>query len=125
MQHLILEAARRKDESISDVAPSSVQKEEAHFESDPRTFINRILDKIEKNVGPACGLENIYQDDSWDSLIFQLSGTGEFLNIGKMMLGYIDKAETSDFILLPGDKTTVIEVNPKCPRDKLLQILSD
>ena len=104
MQHLILEAARRKDESIGIEAPSSVLEEVEPFEPDPRTFINRIQDKIEKNVGPACGLEDIYQDDSWDSLIFQLSGTGEFLNIGKMMLGYIDKAETNDFILLPGDK---------------------
>lgn len=125
MQHLILEAARRKDESASNEAPPSVPEEVEPIEPDPRTFIDRIQDKIEKNVGPACGLEDIYQDDSWDSHISQLSATGEFLNLGKMMLGYIDKAETNDFILLPGDKTTVITVNPKCPRDKLLQILSD
>ena len=87
--------------------------------------INSIKDKIEKRLGPASGLEDIYQDDAWDRLIFQLSGTGEFLNIGKMMLGYIDKGQTNDFILLPGEKTTVISLNPKCPRDKLLQVLSD
>ena len=124
MQHLILEAARRKDEHISDEVPPSVLEEVEPFELDPRTFIKRIQDKIEKGVGPACGLEDIYQDDSWDSLIFQLSGTGEFLSIGKLMLGYVDKGETSDYIVLPGEKTTVISVNPKCPRDKLLQVLS-
>jgi len=125
MQHLILEAARRKDEDISDETPPSVQEEVEPFESDPSTIIKSIKDKIEENVGSACGLEDIYQDDSWDSLVFQLSRTGEYLNIGKLMLGYIDKGETNDYIVLPGEKTTVISVNPKCPRDKLLQVLSD
>jgi CheY-like chemotaxis protein len=125
MQHLILEAARRKDEDIRDEAPPSVLEEVEPFELDPSAFIKSIKDKIEEDVGPACGLEDIYQDDSWDSLVFQLSRTGENLNIGKLMLGYIDKGQTNDYIVLPGEKTTVISVNPKCPRDKLLQVLSD
>jgi CheY-like chemotaxis protein len=125
MQHLILEAARRKDENISAPAPPSVKEALVPFEPDPLTMINNIKTKIEQNLGPACGLEDIYQDDTWDSLIFQLSETAESLNIGKMMLAYIDDGQTNDFILLPGEKTTVISVNPKCPRDKLLQVLSD
>ena len=125
MQHLILEAARRKDEDISGEAPLSVLEEVEPFELDPRTFIKSIQEKIEQNLGPASGLEDIYQDDTWNGLIFQLSETGEFFNIGKLMLGYIDKGEAKDYILLPGERTTVISVNPKCPRDKLLQVLSD
>jgi len=125
MQRLILETARRQDENVSAEAPLAVLEEIEPFELDPPRFINSIRDKIEKHVGPACGLEDIYQDHTWDSLIFQLSGTGEFFNIGKMMLGYIDKGQANDFILLPGEKTTVVAVNPKCPRDKLLQALSD
>jgi len=125
MQHLILEAARRKDEDIRAEAPLSVLEEVEPFELDPRTVIKRIQEKIEQNLGPAGGLEDIYQDDTWDNLIFQLSETGEFFNIGKLMLGYIDKGEAKDYILLPGERTTVISVNPKCPRDKLLQVLSD
>ncbi len=125
MQHLILEAARRKDEDVNDEAPPSVLEEVEPLELDPSAFIKSIQDKIEGDVGPACGLEDIYQDDSWDSCVFQLSRTGELLNIGKLMLGYIDKGEANDYIVLPGEKTTVISVNPKCPRDKLLQVLSD
>jgi len=125
IQQLILETARRKDENSGAKAPLSVLEEVEPFELDPPTLINSIKDKIEKRLGPASGLEDIYQDDAWDRLISQLSGTGEFLNIGKMMLGYIDKGQTNDFILLPGEKTTVISLNPKCPRDKLLQVLSD
>jgi hypothetical protein len=125
MHYLILEAVRRKDEAVSDPAPPAVLEEVEPYELDPATIIKNIRDKIEQAVGPACGLEDIYQDDSWDSIVFQLSGTGEDLNIGKLVLGYIDKGESNDYIVLPGEKTTVISVNPKCPRDKLLQILSD
>jgi hypothetical protein len=95
------------------------------LESDPGTLIQSLKDKIEANLGPGCGLEDIYQDGSWDRLVFQLSRTGEDLNLGKLTLGYIDKGETNDYIVMPGEKTTVISVNPKCPRDKLLQLLSD
>jgi hypothetical protein len=41
-----------------------------------------------------------------------------------LALGYIDKGDAMDYFLLPGEKTTVVAVNPKCPRDKLLQALS-
>ncbi len=125
MQHLILEAARRKDEDISGDAPLSVLEEMDPFKLDPRRFIKSIQEKIEQDVGPVCGVQDIYQDDAWDSLMIQLSATGEFFNIGKLMLGYIDNGDAKDYIVLPGERTTVISVNPKCPRDKLLQVLSD
>jgi CheY-like chemotaxis protein len=125
MQHLILEAARRKDENLAVEEMPSVMEAVEAFETEPLDYLKSIRKKLEDDVGPACGLEDIYQDDSWDSLVFQLSRTGEFLNIGRLVLGYIDKGEANDYILLPGEKTTVIAVNPKCPRDKLLQVLSD
>jgi CheY-like chemotaxis protein len=127
MQHLILEAVRRKDENARETAPSSVMEEVDSFESDPAdpgAFIKSLKEKIEREVGPACGLEDIYHDDSWDSRVFQLSGTGKYLNIGKLVLGYVDRGDDNDYILMPGERTTVITVSPKCPRDKLLQILT-
>ena len=123
MQHLILEAARRKDENIREPKPSSVKEETEPFESG-RELVKNLKEKIESYVGPACGLEDIYQDEAWDSRVLQLSGTGRYLNIGNLVLGYMDKADATDYIIMPGKKTTVIAVNPKCPRDKLLQILS-
>lgn len=125
MQQLILETARRKDEHVAAIAPLSVIEEVEPFESNPETALKRIREKIEQEVGASCGLEDIYQDNSWDSRVSQLSLAGEFFHIGKLMLGYIDKGDANDCILLPGDKTTVISVNPKCPRDKLLQVLSE
>jgi CheY-like chemotaxis protein len=124
MQHLILEAARRKDEEGREPAMPAVVEEVEPFESGSAAFIKSLREKIESAVGPACGLEDIYQDDTWDGRVFHLSGTGKYLNIGKLVLGYIDKGDVNDYIVMPGEKTTVIAVNPKCPRDKLLQILT-
>ena len=125
MQHLILEAARRKDEDeIEDIQPTTMQ--EAHAaEPDPIDVIATIKEKIEAQLGPSCGLEDIYQDRSWDSRMLQYSRFGVFFNIGELEMGYIDRGDDNDFIVLPGDNTTVISVSPKCPRDKLLQILSE
>jgi hypothetical protein len=125
MQHLILEAARRKDEDVVEDVQPSVMEEVEPFELDPRDFIEKIKEKIEGKLGPSCGLEDIYQDNSWDSRVQQLSRAGDFFNIGDLDMGYVDKGEENDYIILPGEKTTLISVSPKCPRDKLLRVLSE
>ncbi len=125
LQHLILEAARRKDEGIEETVPPSELEEVAPVNVDPNAYLKSIQEKIEIEVGPGCGLEDVYQDDSWSSLIFQLARIGEYFSLGELTLGYIDKGERTDYIVLPGEKTTVISVNPKCPRDKMLEVLGD
>ena len=125
MQHLILEAARRKDEDVGADVQSAVMDKVEPFEPDPVDVSVAIKEKIEAKLGPSCGLEDIYQDKSWDSRLLQLSRAGVFFNIGEFEMGYIDRGAKNDFIVLPGENTTVISVNPKCPRDKLLRVLSE
>jgi CheY-like chemotaxis protein len=125
LQHLILEAARRKDEGIEEAVAPSVLEEVAPVDVDPNTYLKGIQEKIEIEVGPGCGLEDVYQDDSWNGLIFQLAKIGAYFSLGELTLGYINKGQRTDYILLPGEKTTVISVNPKCPRDKMLEVLGD
>jgi hypothetical protein len=125
MQHLILEAVRRKDEDINNAGQPAVMEEVKSFEPDPADVIVAIKKKIEASLGTSCGLEDIYQDSSWNHRVLQLSRAGVFFNIGELEVGYLDKGEDNDFIVLPGENTTVIAVSPKCPRDKLLRVLSE
>ena len=125
MQHLILEAVRRKDEAANDTIQPAVMEEVEPFDPDPADFIVAIKKKIEDRLGPSCGLEDIYQDSSWNHRVLQLTRAGVFFNIGELEMGYVDKGEDTDFIVLPGENSTVISVSPKCPRDKLLRILSE
>jgi hypothetical protein len=120
-----------KDDSVQAEAPASdtemiAEVEALAEEKNPEILdpIHGIWNRLEKNVGESAGVENIYHDSSWDDLIAQLTGIGKFFKAGRFMVGHIDKGEIYNFILLPGKETTVVTVSPKCPRDKLLQILS-
>ena len=123
LQALILEAVRRKDEAEPEEVPESVMEQIEPAQNNPADLLKMLKQRIEKEIGQQCGLEDLYQDEFWDSRVAQLAKAGEFFHFGKFMLGYIDKGDTNDYILLPGQKTTVITVDPKCPRDKILRVI--
>jgi len=125
LQALILEAMRRKDEDEPEEVPESVMEQIEPGEDDPADLLKKLKERIENQIGQHCGLEDLYQDEFWDSRVAKLSKAGEFFHFGKFMLGYIDKGDANDYILLPGQKTTVITVDPKCPRDKILRVISE
>ena len=121
---LILDAARRKDEVAQESVVETVTEKPANWEAEETNFIEHLKEKVECEVGSSCGLQDIYEDGSWDNQVAQLSKAGEFFNVGKLILGYIDKGDANDYIIIPGENTAVISVNPKCPRDKIIQVLS-
>ena len=124
LQGLILEAMRRKDEDEPEEVPDSVMEQIESTKELPSDRLKQLKERIEKEIGQQCGLEDLYQDGFWDSRVAQLSKAGEFFDLGRFILGYIDKGDTNDYILLPGQKTTVITVDPRCPRDKILRVIS-
>ncbi|MEN8782444.1 MAG: response regulator [Desulfobacterales bacterium] len=128
LQTLILEAARLKDEAASsdgDLAEAEEPTGETDAEEVTASVpISRIRHAIEKRIGQADGVEDIYQDTSWDGFIHRLSALGELFRSGPMKLCFVDKGESSDHIIIPGRKTTVISVSPKSPRDKIMKALS-
>jgi hypothetical protein len=124
LQPLILEAMRRKDEEEPEVVPEGVMEQIDSGPEAPADLLNRLKAKIEKEIGQQSGLEDLYQDALWDGRVKQLSKIGAFFQLGKFMLAYIDKGDANDYILIPGQKTTVVTVDPRCPRDKILRVIS-
>ena len=125
LQPLILEAARQKDEKGNDEPPVAVMEDEPPGPASSSESLSDIRVKIEQELGQSCGLEDIYQDEAWNHHIEEFAKVGEMLSFGKLMLGYIDKGQATDYILLSRDSTTVIAVDPKCPRDKLINLLNE
>jgi len=125
LQALILEAMRQKDEDQPEEVPEGVMEQMEQGEEAPADLLKKLKERIENQIGQQCGLEDLYQDEFWDNRVAQLSKTGEFFHFGRLMLAYIDKGDTNDYILIPGGKTTVITVDPKCPRDKILRVISE
>ncbi len=129
---ILLEAMRLKDEACEAEEPEVVDEEieeieELSEELEPETPdpLISIQTKLKEEIGQRCGLEDIYQDNSWDGFMAQISRMGAFFDAGKLKLVYLDRSEPNDLILLPGYKTSVLLVNSKCPRDRIITILSE
>ena len=126
LQPLILEAMRLKDETATEIEPSAQQAlaEPAVHPVAAADPIGEIKKMLEDRIGSLYGLEDIYRDHSWDGLLQQMVEVGDFFNTGALRLCFLDKGEAFDYIMLPGKKTTVMMMSPKCPRDKIIQVLS-
>ncbi|MDH3798808.1 MAG: response regulator, partial [Desulfobacterales bacterium] len=80
LQPLILEAMRRKDEEEPEEVPESVMEQIEPSGEEPADRLKRLKLRIEQEIGPQCGLEDLYQDEFWDSRVAQLSKAGEFFH---------------------------------------------
>jgi CheY-like chemotaxis protein len=136
LQPLILEAMRRKDERAQgsmrtqdeeepEVVPEGVMEQIKSAPETPADRLSNLKAKIEAAIGQQCGLEDLYQDSLWDYRVSQLSKIGAFFQLGKFRLAYIDRGDAHDYIIMPGQKTTVVTVDPRCPRDKILRVISN
>jgi len=128
LQGLILEAMRLKDERSeaeeeSPVVPESIPVVE-EVKTEKPDQVSEVRSRIEKNLGARSGVEDIYLDSSWDGLISQMSRLGAFFRIGKIKSVFVDIGETRNFILKQDKETAVVAVSPKCPRDRIMQILN-
>ncbi len=121
---LILEAARRKDEKTplpSAAGPGSGSEPPV---PDPVSeSLLRIRARIENELGVGCGVEDAFQDPVWNERVKRISRHGEQLKLGKLIMAYVGRGEPRDHIVLPGETATVLAVNPKCPRGKIMRIL--
>jgi CheY-like chemotaxis protein len=131
LQSLLLEAMRLKDESPGGQetrAPRHATRNGGE-ESGPRRNDSPPGDgircRLEESIGARCGLEGIGRDDSWETLLHSARIVGEALSLGGLRLGYIDKGAASDFILLADKRQTVLTMSPKCPRDRIIQLLCE
>ena len=129
---ILLEAMRLKDESDNTEEPEIVEDEVDEIEELPEEikpetpdFLESIKTRLNKEIGDRCGLEDIYKDNEWDGLIVQIKRMGAFFKAGELKLVYLDRGDSNDFILLPGNETSVLLVNPKCPRDRIISVLSE
>jgi hypothetical protein len=87
--------------------------------------VERVKRFLKKEVGEGFGIEDVYEDNSWEAFVKGIRRLGEALNAGEFKVAYVDRGEPKDFILLPGESVTVVAVNPKCARDRIMEALSE
>ena len=127
LQGILLEAMRLKDEAnveMEQVEAVEVTEPEAPPEPLAETPIATLRKRLEEELGSRSGVDDIYQDSSWNGLFRQVEEMGALLGAGRLRVGYVDRRAGTDLILLPGPPApTVISVNPRGPKDRILQIL--
>lgn len=131
LQAILLEAMRLKDEgaqSRESVPSPGMPAEQAENPDDelspPKDFIAEIRSRLIEALGDRCGLSGIFQSNEWDGVMAQMCRIGRFFGVGDLRLGFVERDETGDLVLLPGERTTLISLSPKCPRERIIQILS-
>lgn len=127
LQPIILEAMRLKDEADDTEGELDIDEtiEEIEIIETEEPFIDKVKNLLNREVGNRCGLEDIYQDNSMQKVINAVSELGPVFQIGMFKIGYLDRGANTDTIVLAGNPATIISVNPKCPRDKIIQVLND
>lgn len=130
LQAILLEAMRLKDEGaqLKESEPSDeMSLDEEDIPSGPVSargeFMAQIRARLLEALGDRCGLSEVFESDEWDGVIAQMSRIGKFFGVGDLRLGFVERDDSGDLVLLPGEKTTLISLSPKCPRERIIQTL--
>lgn len=119
---ILLEAARLKDEAKSASRGTGARLPKAAARGGDLRAIHAGL---EAELGPRCGVEDVFRDTEWTRRINELSDLGAEMGLGRLVVGYIGRGVPNDFILCGRDDPFVLAVKPNGPRDKLLQVLGE
>ncbi len=128
LQAILLDAMRLKDELRRLGKEATSGKKEitpAKKKIERAGPVERVKQFLKKEVGEGYGIEDVYEDNSWESFVKGIEKLGAAFKAGEFRVAYIDKEESKDFILLPRGSVIVVTVNPKCARDRIMEALSE
>ncbi len=129
---ILLEAMRLRDESEEKEAPQGGRHDrpgEGWRDNEPERIDSRTAPPNEpganmflKTLASTPGVEDVYQDDTWDPLMKASDRIGEALNVGttKLVLVSGDQLD-ADVMLLPADRTVVVTVDKMSRRDDMIE----
>jgi DNA-binding response OmpR family regulator len=132
-QAVLMEAMRRKDETSESGESEEFDQREAREirneltdrESEQESQrLETLRKRLDETLGEKGAIEDLYQDSSRDEMITYLSRLGEMFHAGPLKVGYFDKGEPTGYFIVPGGQSAVIEVGSRCPREKMIEVLS-
>jgi CheY-like chemotaxis protein len=84
----------------------------------PATGANTFL----KVLASTPGVEDVYQDETWDGLMAAADRVGRAINVGATRLVFVSGDQLdSDVMLLPADRTVVVTVDKLSRRDDMIE----
>lgn len=128
LRAILLDAMRLKDELTrmgKGSTPGKRPPAPAREKVEKVGSVEKVKHLVEKEMGEGYGIEDVYEDNSWEGFVKRISMLGSALESGEFRVAYVDRGESKDFILVPGENVTVVTVNPKCARDRIMEALSE
>jgi DNA-binding response OmpR family regulator len=128
LQAILLDAMRLKDELKrlgKRPTPRKNPSTPANEKIEGSNPVERVKQVLKREAGEGYGIEDVYEDNSWESFVEGVRRLGAAFKAGEFKVGYVDRGESSGFILIPGESVTVVAVNPKCARDRIVEALSE
>lgn len=127
LQAILLEAMRLKDERRLRERPQGDKNKgkEKTARKEKGYSLEYFKNLLAKQFPEGSGVEDVYQDKSWKSLVQEMQNLGTTVEAGDFKAAYLSRGDSRDFIILPGEEVTVISISPKCPRDRLMEVLSE
>jgi CheY-like chemotaxis protein len=127
LQAILFEAALKKDDRPPQVKgnPAEALQGEKRAEKKKDCSPAGVKALLAEHFSDGAGVEDIYRDEAWKGLVGEAQRLAGLMNVGEFKAAYVDRGEDHAFILLPGERATVVSVNPKCPRDRLLEAVSE
>jgi len=130
LQAILLEAMRLKDEKgkaqclpVETIETADLSSGNDGKEDSGNSEIETLNKTIMRKLNPRYGIDEMYYDNVWDGLLGQMGRMGKSFSFGPLKLAYMDVGASKDVILIPGEKTVLIPVDSKCPRDRIIQAL--
>jgi len=129
---ILLESMRMRDEAAekkaaqpqpSDLGTGAERSEQGGSPDDARTA--ELGRRLRERLGERSRVREVFADSSWDSLLAELARIGEPFHAGALALAYIDNGGPAHVILVPGPRTTVVTVDPACPRDRTMEVIRE
>ena len=142
LQAILFEAMRIKDEAGS--TPDDFEEKPPEPEKDQKkkppvkkaspkasmsqkpaslSYPDRLREKYKSAAGTTDNLKDIYTDRTWNELLEHTKLIAPLFSAGSLKLCFINRGESLNLIVMPGDEPTVIEITGDFPRDQVLEVL--
>jgi DNA-binding response OmpR family regulator len=128
LQAILLDAMRLKDELRrigKGPTPGKKLPTPAREKVERASPVEKVKRFLKKEVGEGYGIEDVYEDNAWEGFVKGIQRVGDAFEAGDLKAAYVDRSESKDFILVPGDSVIVVAVSPKCARDRIMEALSE
>lgn len=83
-----------------------------------------IRERLDREIGGKCGLQSIGADADAQAFVSMAEKLGALFEAGNFTLGYFDNDAGADRIVVPGNPATVVSLKPRCPKNRIIQVLT-